>query len=233
MRLVSERKFSTLQSSAGYIRSVKPLLLSLIGIVGVCYPALAQSQPDLTPEPNATWAPTGSRRPPLEPGTYFLMKRVAVRTSTGVIGLPAGSEVTFVREEDDGEHVRVKANNIELAVNRLDITKNRALAGRYAAPEQKRELNRQREKQRTLGTQISMIRARQIVLHSVEIQNAAVQQVVNYLNEQARQAAPSGRGVNITLDFAGSQAPAKDSTPPITMSLRDVTLLQAVRAAAQ
>ena len=230
---MSETKSSTLHSSAGYIRSVKTLLFYLIGIFGVCYAAPAQSQPDITPEPNATWAPTGSRRPPLEPGTYFLMKRVAARTPTGVIGFPAGSEVSFVREEDDGEHVRVKANNIEVTVSRFDITKNRALAGRYAAPEQKRNLNRQREKQRILGTQIPMIRARHIVLRSVEIQNASVQQVVNYLNEQAREGDPGGRGVTINLDLAESQTAASDSMPPITLSLRDVTLLQALSAAAQ
>jgi hypothetical protein len=178
----------------------------------------------------------GSRRQPLAPGSYFLLRRVAVKTATGVIGLRAGTEVYLVREEEDGEHCRVKTNDVELTVSRFDITKNAELAEKYAAPGQKTGIRRRFDSQQTKGKQATLARAQEVVLGSVEFHDAALGEVIMRLNDQARQSDQNGRGVTVNTELPEAEATGNASAsgiPPITLSLRNVTLLQAVRATAQ
>jgi len=180
------------------------------------------------PQPNATLSPGGLTKQPLAPGYYFLLKRVAAKTDTGVIAFRAGTQVYLIREEEDGEHCKVKADETEFTVSRFDITKNAGLAGKYAVPRQKVEIQRRSESQQVKGFQATRAKAQKIVLHSVEFHDAALREVVAYLNEQARQSDPNGGGVTVNLEL-----PDAAQIPPITLSLHDVTLMQAVRAIAQ
>lgn len=64
----------------------------------------------------------------------------------------------------------------------------------------------------------------QIVIPKIELKDAAIQDVIDFLIERSRQHDPEGNGVNIVLRLDFGMTP-----PPITLSLTNVPLLEALK----
>jgi hypothetical protein len=195
----------------------------------MCVAGLINAQTAEGP-PNASAIET-SRNPVLPPGDVFLLKRVPVTSSTGVVAMNAGTEVHVL--ERSGDQLTVEAGNVRFKVSKFDVTRNVKTALQFAEPEQKREIMERLRRQQASGKNAAWAKAQHIVLQSVEFRNAQLREIIDYLNGQSGAAAPNGDGVTVALELPESvqgNAEPLPPLPPITVSLRNVTLLQAVRA---